>query len=204
MAKQLIRSSVLILLVGVVGAGLAVAPATVAEAVEDRTWDALADCESSGRWNLNTGNGYYGGLQILPSTWDEAGGQEYAGRPDRATREEQIAVAEVILRMQGWEAWPQCARQIGMLGSTYTVKAGDTLSSIARDLGVIGGWQALYDANRDTIGEDPDRLLPGTVLNVPKAALRSGPRLARDHDLIGAHDWDRTSDFLGVNEALSR
>ncbi|GCD98211.1 transglycosylase family protein [Embleya hyalina] len=177
MAKLIIRSSVVLLLAGVLGAGLVVGPAAPAEAVSDDVWDRLAECESSGRWNLDSGNGYYGGLQILPSTWDEAGGQEYADRPDRATREEQIAVAERILSVQGWEAWPQCARQIGVLGSRYTVKEGDTLSSIARDLGVIGGWQALYAANLDVIGPDPDRLVPGTVLNVPKAARRSGPRL---------------------------
>ncbi|MEU0934783.1 MULTISPECIES: transglycosylase family protein [unclassified Embleya] len=179
MAKLMIGSSVLLLLAGVVGAGLVVLPAAPAAAVEDRVWDRIADCESSGRWDLNTGNGYYGGLQILPSTWDEAGGQEYATRPDRATRREQITVAEEILRLQGWEAWPQCARQVGLLGATYTVQEGDTLSSIARDLGVIGGWQALYAANSDVIGPDPDRLLPGTVLDVPKAARRSGPRLMR-------------------------
>ncbi|WP_439675775.1 transglycosylase family protein [Embleya sp. MST-111070] len=179
MAKLIIRSSVVVLLAGVLGAGLVVGRAAPAEAVSDDVWDRLAECESSGRWSLDSGNGYYGGLQILPSTWDEAGGQEYADRPDRATREEQIAVAEQILSMQGWEAWPQCARQIGMLGSRYTVKAGDTLSSIARDLGVIGGWQALYAANLDVIGPDPDHLVPGTVLNVPKAARRSGPRLIR-------------------------
>ncbi|MGC0415501.1 transglycosylase family protein [Embleya sp. AB8] len=185
MAKQIMRSSAFLVLAGAMGAGLIVAsPAAqalgpAADVVDDGVWDRLADCESSGRWNLDSGNGYYGGLQILPSTWDEAGGQDYATRPDRATRGEQITVAEQILGMQGWEAWPQCARQIGLLGARYTVKEGDTLSSVARDLGVIGGWQALYDANRDVIGPDPDRLLPGTVLNVPKAARRSGPRLIR-------------------------
>jgi len=161
------------------GSGLIVAAATPASAVSDGTWDRLAECESSGRWNLNTGNGYYGGLQILPSTWDEAGGREYAARADLATRRQQITVAEEILRMQGWEAWGQCARQIGLIGATYTVKPGDTLSSIARDLGVIGGWKALYDANRDVIGSDPDRITPGMVLNVPKAAHRRGPRPIR-------------------------
>ncbi|MGR7000258.1 transglycosylase family protein [Yinghuangia aomiensis] len=66
-------------------------------------------CESSGRWDIDTGNGYYGGLQIQPSTWDEAGGTDYAPLPHQATRREQITVAEKILRMQGWGAWPQCA-----------------------------------------------------------------------------------------------
>ncbi|MGW6914809.1 transglycosylase family protein [Kitasatospora sp. NPDC054939] len=84
--------------------------------VADMVWDELAECESGGDWQADTGNGYYGGLQIWPPTWEEAGGLDYAGRPDRASRREQTTVAEQILRMQGWEAWPDCARQIGMIG----------------------------------------------------------------------------------------
>lgn len=83
--------------------------------VADMIWDELAECESGGDWQAATGNGYYGGLQIWPPTWEEAGGLRYADRPDRATRREQTAVAEQILRLQGWEAWPDCARQIGMI-----------------------------------------------------------------------------------------
>ncbi|WP_406211278.1 transglycosylase family protein [Kitasatospora sp. NBC_01560] len=79
-------------------------------------WDDLAECESGGDWRANTGNGYFGGLQIWPPTWEEAGGLRFAGRPDRASRRQQTAVAEEILRMQGWEAWPACARDIGMIG----------------------------------------------------------------------------------------
>jgi nucleoid-associated protein YgaU len=172
----LIGSTASLVLAGAVGAGLVVGVASSARAASDQTWDLLADCESSGRWNLDSGNGYYGGLQILPSTWNESGGQEYATRPDRATRREQITVAEQIRVVQGWDAWPQCARQIGLIGATYTVRPHDTLYSIARDLGVIGGWQALYAANRAVVGPDPGLLTPGTVLNVPRAARRSGPR----------------------------
>jgi nucleoid-associated protein YgaU len=192
MAMRMIGSTVSCVLAGVVSAGPAVGPAAPAHAASDRTWDLLADCESSGRWDLDTGNGYYGGLQILPSTWNEAGGQAYANRPDRATRDEQIVVAEQIQLMQGWDAWPQCARQIGLIDTDYPVKPGDTLTSIARDLGVIGGWQALYTANRDVIGPDPDVLVPGTVLNVPKAARRSGPRLMFMPHLPGRSFFERS------------
>ncbi|MFC5889322.1 transglycosylase family protein [Kitasatospora sp. CM 4170] len=84
--------------------------------VADLVWDDLAECESDGDWRADTGNGYFGGLQIWPPTWEESGGLRFADRPDRASRRQQTAVAEEILRMQGWEAWPVCAREIGMIG----------------------------------------------------------------------------------------
>src|SRR5580765_7933025 len=73
-------------------------------------WDRLAMCESTQRWHLNTGNGYYGGLQEDMTFWRRHGGLRYAARPDLASREAQIAVAEVGLRAQGWGAWPGCSR----------------------------------------------------------------------------------------------
>ncbi|MEV7212972.1 transglycosylase family protein [Kitasatospora cineracea] len=104
-----------LLLPTVVVAGAAGPPAVARQSVSDLVWDRLADCESSGDWQADTGNGYYGGLQIWPPTWREAGGLRYADRPDRASRVQQIAVGEEILRRQGWNAWGWCARQIGML-----------------------------------------------------------------------------------------
>lgn len=73
-------------------------------------WDRIAECESSGRWNINTGNGYHGGLQFAPSTWRAYGGGQYAPRADLATRSEQIAVGERVARSQGLSAWPTCGR----------------------------------------------------------------------------------------------
>ncbi|GAA1988233.1 hypothetical protein GCM10009738_80280 [Kitasatospora viridis] len=81
----------------------------------DGVWDQVADCESDGDWAADTGNGYYGGLQIWPPTWREAGGLDYAARPDLASRRQQISVAREILREQGWEAWGGCARDLGLL-----------------------------------------------------------------------------------------
>ncbi len=75
-------------------------------------WDQLAQCESGGRWNINTGNGYYGGLQFLPSTWRGVGG---SGLPHQNSREEQIYRAEILLSRSGWGQWPQCARKLGLL-----------------------------------------------------------------------------------------
>lgn len=78
----------------------------------DGTWDALARCESSGDWGINTGNGFYGGVQFTQSTWESFGGLRYAPRADLATREEQIAIAEVTRARQGWGAWPVCSARV--------------------------------------------------------------------------------------------
>lgn len=76
-------------------------------------WDALARCEAGGNWAINTGNGYYGGVQFDQNTWERNGGLRYAPRADLATREEQIAIAEVTRARQGWGAWPTCSGRIG-------------------------------------------------------------------------------------------
>ncbi|WP_328888674.1 transglycosylase family protein [Streptomyces sp. NBC_00316] len=97
-------------LAGVAGAAIAVPlmGATNASAASVATWDAVAQCESGGNWSINTGNGYYGGLQFSQSSWAAAGGTKYAPRADLATKAQQIATAEVLLDMQGPGAW-SCA-----------------------------------------------------------------------------------------------
>ncbi|MFH9422368.1 transglycosylase family protein [Streptomyces sp. NPDC017529] len=79
-------------------------------------WNCIAECESGGDWQKNTGNDYYGGLQFRQSTWKAHGGLAYAPRADLATRKEQIAVAKRVLRRQGWSAWPHCAKRYGLAG----------------------------------------------------------------------------------------
>ncbi|QNG17870.1 DUF348 domain-containing protein [Rhodococcus triatomae] len=78
------------------------------------TWDALAQCEATGNWSINTGNGFYGGLQFTQQTWAGFGGTQYAPRADLATREQQIAVAEKVQATQGWGAWPSCTSKLGL------------------------------------------------------------------------------------------
>ncbi|UNO41604.1 transglycosylase family protein [Streptomyces sp. MST-110588] len=97
-------------LAGVAGAAVAVPlmGATSASAASVSTWDAVAQCESGGNWSINTGNGYYGGLQFSNSSWAAAGGTKYAPRADLASKGQQIAVAEKLLAMQGPGAW-SCA-----------------------------------------------------------------------------------------------
>ncbi|WP_336084423.1 transglycosylase family protein [Nocardia sp. SSK8] len=86
----------------------------VPEVRDGAIWDALARCESTGNWAINTGNGYYGGIQFDQSTWERQGGLKYAPRADLATREEQIAIAEVTRARQGWGAWPACTGRLGL------------------------------------------------------------------------------------------
>jgi resuscitation-promoting factor RpfB len=76
-------------------------------------WDAIAGCEAGGNWAINTGNGYYGGVQFDQGTWERNGGLRFASRADLATREEQIAIAEVTRERQGWGAWPVCSGRAG-------------------------------------------------------------------------------------------
>ncbi|MFE1879461.1 transglycosylase family protein [Streptomyces diastatochromogenes] len=191
------------------GAGLAIplVAAGTADAADASTWNKVAACESSGNWSINTGNGYYGGLQFTQSTWEAYGGTRYAPRADLATRGEQIAVAEKVLDGQGPGAWPVCSVRAGLTrggdapelhtddaatrpaktgrtGSVpdvqpqttpqsragqaemYTVVHGDTLSGIAGEHHVQGGWRRLYAGNRTTIGSDPDLILPGQRLSL--------------------------------------
>ena len=100
------------------GAGL-FGLALPASAASASTWDSVAQCESSGNWSINTGNGYYGGLQFTQSTWAASGGLQYAARADLATKAQQIAVAENTLAGQGWGAWT-CAAIVGASGSATT------------------------------------------------------------------------------------
>jgi uncharacterized protein YabE (DUF348 family) len=81
---------------------------------EADAWDALSRCEAGGNWAINSGNGFYGGVQFDQNTWERNGGLRYAQRADQATREEQIAIAEVTRARQGWGAWPVCSGRVGV------------------------------------------------------------------------------------------
>lgn len=223
--------------------GAAAAGAVPAQAASTATWDALAQCESSGNWSINTGNGYYGGLQFSLSTWQAFGG---SGLPSNASKAEQIRIAERTLAAQGWGAWPACSAKLGLYGKTgsisssatverttsstatsvapksvkapvvkkataapevaapakkvvaetpvapkavaaqtksapaaqsytakhvadsgedYTVRSGDSLSKIAKKLG-LKSWQDLYLLNKGTVS-NPNLIFPGQALNVP-------------------------------------
>ena len=201
---------------GSAGIALPFVGAGVADAADVATWNKVAACESTNNWDINTGNGYYGGLQFSQSTWETYGGTVYAGRADLATRGEQMAVAEKVLKGQGPDAWPDCSVRAGLTrgGDTpdlrpsggferksqrtvrdvkpqttpqsragtaemYTVVHGDTLSGIADDRDVRGGWRGLYAANRTTVGADPDLIVPGQRLDLRTKAAPHAPATAR-------------------------
>ncbi|MFE2478202.1 transglycosylase family protein [Streptomyces sp. NPDC001194] len=203
------------------GAGLALPliGAGTAHAASVDTWNKVADCESTNNWHINTGNGYYGGLQFSQSTWRAFGGTAYAARADLATKDQQIAVAEKVLGGQGPQAWPVCGKQAGLsrsgpapavspqgqgqgvkvqvqvkeakpaappattprptgtsvLPNPYVVAPGDSLSAIATRQHVEGGWQALYETNRATVGSDPNLILPGQRLTLRVTAAPAPP-----------------------------
>ncbi|GAA0638262.1 resuscitation-promoting factor protein RpfA [Streptomyces thermocarboxydovorans] len=212
-----------IAIAGVTGAAVA-APLMAAGSASAATaseWDAVAQCESGGNWSINTGNGYYGGLQFSASTWAAYGGTKYAATADKATKAQQIEIAEKVLAGQGKGAWPVCGKNLSSTpyngaaaeapkagasaersteqkatrsterpapkaekkaeakktvttpagdkvekgDGEYKVVKGDTLSSIAAEHGVKGGWQKLFELNDDII-EDADLIFPGQQLHL--------------------------------------
>jgi len=78
---------------------------------DNSVWDSLAQCESGGNWSINTGNGFYGGLQFTLSSWQAVGGSGY---PNQASQQEQIMRAEMLQAQQGWGAWPVCSIELGL------------------------------------------------------------------------------------------
>ncbi|MCT9080044.1 LysM peptidoglycan-binding domain-containing protein [Streptomyces fulvoviolaceus] len=188
-----------------------------ASAATASEWDTVAQCESGGNWSINTGNGYYGGLQFSASTWAAYGGTAYASTADQASQSEQIAVAEKVLASQGKGAWPNCGTGLSSAsysgsgssdsGSSsssdstatrsteqqtsrsterpaakktvttptgekvkkgdgeYKVVKGDTLSSIAEEHDVKGGWAKLFKLNKDIV-EVADLIYPGQQLHL--------------------------------------
>ncbi|MGY4960214.1 transglycosylase family protein [Streptomyces sp. 900105245] len=113
-------------LAGVTGAAVA-APlmaAGNASAATASQWDAVAQCESGGNWSINTGNGYFGGLQFSASTWAAYGGTAYAPQANQAGKAQQIAVAEKVLAAQGKGAWPVCGT--GLSSTPYNGSTGST------------------------------------------------------------------------------
>ncbi|NJP49954.1 LysM peptidoglycan-binding domain-containing protein [Streptomyces sp. SBST2-5] len=205
-----------IAIAGVTGAAVA-APLMAAGSASAATaseWDAVAQCESGGNWSINTGNGYYGGLQFSASTWAAYGGTKYAATADKATKAQQIEIAEKVLAGQGKGAWPVCGKNLSSTpysgaaaeapkaeapaerteqkasrsaerpapkaektvttpagdkvekgDGEYKVVKGDTLSSIAAEHGVKGGWEKLFELNDDII-EDADLIFPGQQLHL--------------------------------------
>ena len=124
--------------------GLALAAVTLgsgtASADTKINWDAIAECESGGNWAINTGNGYYGGLQFSPATWKSNGG---TGMPHQASREEQIRVAENVLRTQGIGAWPTCGKKAGAPVFAAPISASSGLADSPAAVAAAGPCEGL-------------------------------------------------------------
>lgn len=147
-------------------------------------WDKLAQCESGGNWSISTGNGYYGGLQFSRSTWIANGGGKYASTANKASKSEQIRIAEKLYAKRGLSPWPVCGKKAGVKssssksssskkkttskhkttvksnGKTYVIKSGDTLAKIAKRYHVAGGWRTLYQLNKGVL-HSPSLIYPG-------------------------------------------
>src|SRR5664279_5673557 len=162
--------------VGVVAGAAALGLAGSASAAPDSTWDSVAQCESTGNWASNTGNGYYGGLQFTESTWNAYGGQQYASRADLATREEQIAVAEQALGGQGWGAWA-CAYAGGGEVSTSRSVAADSSSSDS---------SSSDSSSSDSSSSDP------SSSSSSSDSSSSDQSSARDRQASRSRSWDET------------
>ncbi|MDQ1018778.1 LysM peptidoglycan-binding domain-containing protein [Streptomyces afghaniensis] len=209
------KASRVIAIAGVTGAAVA-APLIAsgsASAATASEWDTVAQCESGGNWSINTGNGYYGGLQFSASTWSAYGGTQYASTADQASKDQQIQVAEKVLASQGKGAWPVCGKGLSSAGYSggsaqsgdstetrqteqqpasrsderpaqtqktvttptgkkvkkgdgeYKVVKGDTLSSIATEQKVEGGWEKLFELNKDIV-TDANLIYPGQQLHL--------------------------------------
>jgi hypothetical protein len=183
-ARRTLRGGAVTLGAAAIGIGVLAGPASAAETHD---WTGVAECESGGDWHINTGNGYYGGLQFSSSTWLGYDGGEFAARADLATPAEQVTVAERVLVGQGVGAWPTCGKYLtggttpaagapapapaeqavapaaAPSGGTYTVESGDTLAGIAAVHGTT--WQDLFDRNRSTV-QDPNRIQVGQQLTL--------------------------------------
>ena len=124
MKNTSIRRTAAALAIGGVAAATMSMPA--ANAVDSATWDALAQCESGGNWSINTGNGFYGGLQFTQESWTGVG---MSGSPATATREQQIEAGERLLAIQGWGAWPACSAKLGLYGKTGAASTSTTATT---------------------------------------------------------------------------
>ncbi|MFT4200360.1 transglycosylase family protein [Gordonia sp. (in: high G+C Gram-positive bacteria)] len=163
----------------VIGGGATLA-AGGAHAATDAEWDRVAACESGGNWAINTGNGYHGGLQFAPGTWAANGGTQFAPTADKATKEQQIAVAERVLARQGKGAWPVCGT--GLSGATprslQAVKKKPAPESLKQTPKAKNGKEV-----RDQIDgvlktrEKKGKTVDPTVANIWNAAKSSGYNL---------------------------
>ncbi|WP_406491890.1 LysM peptidoglycan-binding domain-containing protein [Streptomyces sp. NBC_01604] len=133
-----------------------------AAAADGGVWDRIAQCESGGNWHINTGNGYYGGLQFSASTWRGYGGTAYAPTADQATRSQQITVATKVQQAQGWGAWPTCSARAGASGSAPAAPAAGSASGSESGSGSTSKSASGSAATDSAPSKAPERSTPST------------------------------------------
>ncbi|MDQ1044252.1 transglycosylase family protein [Streptomyces sp. V4I2] len=133
-----------------------------AAAADGGVWDRIAQCESGGNWHINTGNGYYGGLQFSASTWRGYGGTAYAPTADQATKSQQIAVATKVQQAQGWGAWPTCSARAGASGSAPAAPAAGSAAGSESGSGSTSGSASGSAATDSAPSKAPERSTPST------------------------------------------
>ncbi|MGI5455434.1 transglycosylase family protein [Streptomyces sp. CA-249302] len=155
-------------LAGVTGVAIA-APlmaAGNASAATASEWDAVAQCESGGNWSINTGNGYYGGLQFSASTWAAYGGTAYASQANQASKAQQIAVAEKVLASQGKGAWPVCGT--GLSSAAYNGSSASSSSSSSTSTRSSESQTASRSSERTTVKKSTKTVTTPTGKKVKK------------------------------------
>ncbi|MFJ1750117.1 transglycosylase family protein [Streptomyces sp. NPDC088116] len=177
--------------------------ATSASAAESSSWDRVAECESGGTWSADLGNGFYGGLQMSQATWDKFGGGEYASRPDLASRTQQIAVAEKVLKAQGITPWLSCATIAGLTG--ILTGDGDTSESTSEPSGPTDGSTGPTDGSSadpsatpsaSDDGEKKDGSTPSGSAETPSPGASSSGD-GSDEDRAGASTGPATGKHRG-------
>ncbi|ASU77380.1 transglycosylase [Actinopolyspora erythraea] len=186
--------------VAVAGAVVAT-PLAVAAPASAADWDELAQCESSGDWHINTGNGFYGGLQFTPSTWSAFGGDQYAPNAHQASRAEQIAIAKKVLAAQGPGAWPGCTAKTNWVSGS-TDNAGTVSEDSSSEEQAAAQQQSApkreqpAETKSDSAQESEELVVRS---NGADYTVRSGDTLSEIGKRFGVHYQDiyeRNSDVL--------
>ena len=157
--------------------GIALIGPPAAHAATDTVWDEVADCESGGNWKINTGNGYYGGLQFSPGTWKAYGGKAYGSKANKASKAEQIAIARRVLAGQGPGAWPTCGRRAGL-----TKKNGKADSNATPDTNPGATTEVIAPAPTE------NKAASNKAVKVKTVKVRSGDtlrKIAKRYDVEG-------------------
>ncbi|TQJ53585.1 LysM peptidoglycan-binding domain-containing protein [Streptomyces sp. SLBN-115] len=154
-------------LAGVTGVAIA-APlmaAGNASAATASEWDAVAQCEAGGNWSINTGNGYYGGLQFSASTWAAYGGTAYASTADQASKSQQIAIGEKVLAGQGKGAWPVCGT--GLSGAAYNGSSAGSSGSSSSSGSSNSGSTSSRSTEEQSASRSTDRPAASKTVTTP-------------------------------------